>query len=230
MRSVVDICKNALWGSCQTRGFCAAGGNLTVTVHSIVDSQWGLSAGELAVEEAISSGMQPPLQTCRALLLDVSYRPIDILSWQRAMMLSMLSKAEVLEWHDGISVRSARQNHPIPAVLKVGLFLGKRAAPLSATRRNVMERDDGTCQYCAAPADTIDHVIPSSRGGKWEWTNLVAACSRCNSRKAANAPAEAGMRLKRMPVAPCGYGMHVNKRLGQYAHTDAPPQWAGYVR
>ncbi len=32
---------------------------------------------------------------------------------------------------------------------------------------------------------TIDHVMPKSRGGEKSWTNLVAACKKCNQKKVA---------------------------------------------
>jgi 5-methylcytosine-specific restriction endonuclease McrA len=50
-------------------------------------------------------------------------------------------------------------------------------------------------------ADSIDHVMPRSRGGGHEWTNLAAACRRCNLTKRDRTPEEAGMRLLR-PCAP----------------------------
>lgn len=39
------------------------------------------------------------------------------------------------------------------------------------------------CRYCEAPAQTIDHVWPRSRGGDDHPNNLVPACSQCNSTK-----------------------------------------------
>lgn len=39
------------------------------------------------------------------------------------------------------------------------------------------------CHYCGEPAETIDHVIPKSRGGTDEPGNLVPACRRCNASK-----------------------------------------------
>jgi len=34
------------------------------------------------------------------------------------------------------------------------------------------------CRYCSSRENlTIDHVIPISRGGKWEWENLVRKSS-----------------------------------------------------
>jgi 5-methylcytosine-specific restriction endonuclease McrA len=39
------------------------------------------------------------------------------------------------------------------------------------------------CAYCADPADTLDHVLPRSRGGLTVEENLVPACGRCNGAK-----------------------------------------------
>ena len=51
-------------------------------------------------------------------------------------------------------------------------------------RRYILARDNFTCQYCMAPANTVDHVNPVSKGGEiLNPENLVAACVSCNSRK-----------------------------------------------
>jgi 5-methylcytosine-specific restriction endonuclease McrA len=51
-------------------------------------------------------------------------------------------------------------------------------------RRAVLERDHWTCRYCRKPADTVDHVVPLSRGGApLDTNNLVACCRSCNGRK-----------------------------------------------
>lgn len=39
------------------------------------------------------------------------------------------------------------------------------------------------CAYCADPADTLDHVLPRSKGGLTVAENLVPACRRCNGAK-----------------------------------------------
>lgn len=46
-------------------------------------------------------------------------------------------------------------------------------------------RQGRLCQYCDGAADTIDHVVPLVRGGTNFEGNLVPACRRCNSSKAA---------------------------------------------
>jgi 5-methylcytosine-specific restriction endonuclease McrA len=50
----------------------------------------------------------------------------------------------------------------------------------------ILRDQDGRCFWCAESADlTIDHVIPVSRGGRHEVSNIVGACRRCNSSKGA---------------------------------------------
>lgn len=42
---------------------------------------------------------------------------------------------------------------------------------------------DAPCSYCGAAADTTDHLVPLSAGGRHCVENIVAACKPCNSRK-----------------------------------------------
>ncbi|MFC5988152.1 HNH endonuclease [Marinicrinis lubricantis] len=37
--------------------------------------------------------------------------------------------------------------------------------------------------WCGNPATTVDHMIPSSKGGSDLPQNLLASCSECNSRR-----------------------------------------------
>lgn len=52
-------------------------------------------------------------------------------------------------------------------------------------RTLVFLRDHFMCQYCGTRSDTLhcDHRHPYSRGGSDDFSNLVAACPRCNLRK-----------------------------------------------
>jgi 5-methylcytosine-specific restriction endonuclease McrA len=77
---------------------------------------------------------------------------------------------------------------------------------LRANRRNLLLRDENTCQYCGKsmpPSQlSVDHVVPTSRGGSGRsWENQVIACRRCNGRKGNRLLSEAGMRLVRSPRA-----------------------------
>lgn len=68
---------------------------------------------------------------------------------------------------------------------------GSETAPRRATRRRreVFERSRGMCHYCRAPLQLlgpwhVEHMMPRALGGSDEAVNLVAACVRCNLRKA----------------------------------------------
>jgi hypothetical protein len=47
----------------------------------------------------------------------------------------------------------------------------------------ILKMHDYCCAYCGSPANTVDHIIPRSKGGTDHLENLVAACSRCNYSK-----------------------------------------------
>jgi 5-methylcytosine-specific restriction endonuclease McrA len=49
---------------------------------------------------------------------------------------------------------------------------------------------------------TLDHVLPKSRGGTNEWTNLVTCCSKCNRDKDNKTPDEAKMPMKKPAYEP----------------------------
>jgi len=55
----------------------------------------------------------------------------------------------------------------------------------SVIRQRIFERDDFTCQYCGHRGCRLecDHVIPVSRGGAHDDSNLVTACFDCNRSK-----------------------------------------------
>jgi len=64
------------------------------------------------------------------------------------------------------------------------------------TYRKVRRRDK-VCVYCGAgPAETVDHIIPKSKGGTNRQTNLVGCCKECNQKKADMTLEEAGMSIK----------------------------------
>lgn len=67
-------------------------------------------------------------------------------------------------------------------------------------------RDDYRCQYCGVEFSvkelTLDHVVPASKKGRKDWTNMVTACRKCNHRKANRTPLAAGMPLLSEPRVP----------------------------
>ena len=45
----------------------------------------------------------------------------------------------------------------------------------------------------------MDHVKPVSKGGLWEWSNLVTACNKCNGKKGSKTLKQLGWKLKKIP-------------------------------
>ncbi|XP_030453052.2 uncharacterized protein LOC115674707 isoform X2 [Syzygium oleosum] len=141
----------------------------------------------------------------RGLVLDLSYRPVNVVCWRRAICLEFMEKADVLEYYDQ-TVNSPSGSFYIPAVLRVPHLLQvvkRRRVKSNLSRKNILYRDSYTCQYCSSGENlTIDHVLPISGGGEWTWENLVTACSKCNSKKGQKTIEEANMKLLKTPKAP----------------------------
>ena len=105
-------------------------------------------------------------------------------------------------------------DYPAPLVIRIPVLMRhwQSSAP---TRRAVFIRDNFTCAYCGKIVKdsevTVDHIVPKSRGGKWEWTNLVTCCSECNQKKGSKTPEEAGMVLLYKPKKPSGFQIALNR-------------------
>lgn len=68
--------------------------------------------------------------------------------------------------------------------------------PISQSKKwLVHKRFDNTCVYCGSPSEEVDHVIPVSRGGTNDFSNLVASCQRCNRVKSDRTLAELGWEM-----------------------------------
>ncbi|MCY4260594.1 MAG: HNH endonuclease [Rhodobacteraceae bacterium] len=141
-----------------------------------------------------------------ALVLNADYRPLSyfplsLWSWQDAIRATFLDRVGVVEEYDSIARSpSVEFKRPSVVVLKRYIKPIRRAA---FTRFNLFLRDEFTCQYCGRNSElTFDHVIPKSRGGLTEWTNVVAACTHCNLKKGSALPDECGISLRRIPMQP----------------------------
>lgn len=137
-----------------------------------------------------------------ALVLNATYEPLCVVPLRRAVVLVLAEKAVVVEAGPQV-MHSERLTVPIPSVVRLARYVRvpyRREVPL--TRRAVLERDGHSCVYCGVRADTIDHVRPRSRGGLHVWTNVVAACARCNHRKGDRLLHELGWHLAHPPVQP----------------------------
>src|SRR5256714_14069114 len=139
-----------------------------------------------------------------ALVLNSTYEPLCVVSSRRAVVLVLTEKAIAVEAGEE-ELHSARRTLFVPAVVKLTRFVRvPYRAQVPLTRKAVFARDGGRCVYCGAPATSIDHVVPRSRGGLHVWENVVSACRRCNHLKADRVISELGWRVRPAPRAPSG--------------------------
>lgn len=135
-------------------------------------------------------------------MLNATFEPLGIVSSRRALLLVLATRA-VLVHDTGAVFHSERATYPEPSVVRLARYVRvPHDRTVAVNRRTVFARDGHRCQYCDSPAESIDHVLPRSRGGLHVWDNVVAACRRCNTRKEDRLPHEAGLVLRRAPVAP----------------------------
>ncbi|NEO82795.1 MAG: HNH endonuclease [Spirulina sp. SIO3F2] len=125
---------------------------------------------------------------------------------RRAIILLITGKAEPLDWYStqAWEVRAPKFVLKVPVHIRLTTNRSDRAwKPPAVSRREVLRRDQHTCQYCGAQRQlTLDHVLPRAQGGRHTWDNVVAACAPCNGRKGPRTPEQARMPLHRKPKAP----------------------------
>jgi 5-methylcytosine-specific restriction endonuclease McrA len=147
----------------------------------------------------------------RCLALNASFEPLTMVPVRRALRLVIEGKAEIVEAEGVDVVRSERLVLPKPAIIRLVKFVHvPRRFRRQVTNIFLFARDHYSCQYClrnqaelrARECLTRDHLVPISRGGTNEWTNVVTACSTCNTRKGNRLPEECGMHPHTHPHEP----------------------------
>jgi 5-methylcytosine-specific restriction endonuclease McrA len=165
------------------------------------------------------------------LVLNRNWTAVRVVSARRAFALLYTNHAEVIDTADEafdvldfdgwLELSRKRSRHPsahddfvrtpklavlVPRVIRLVAYDKVPKREVKFNRRNIMARDEHRCQYCGKRLSvsqlSIDHVVPKSRGGKSSWTNVVAACNPCNTRKGGRMPWEASMKLRKAPSAP----------------------------
>ncbi len=154
--------------------------------------------GERSPSQAASGVLASPV-----LVLNLNYVPINVSTARRAIILLGKGKAELLENHRG-QVRTVSTVIDVPSIIRLAYLVKRPFAPRKLSKKEIFLRDKYTCQYCGTKSQqlTLDHVVPRRQKGAHTWENVVAACSKCNLRKAGFTPEEAKMKLFREPRAP----------------------------
>jgi len=137
-------------------------------------------------------------------------------------------RAESIETN-GYMVRSPNHTFELPAVIRILKMVKKtRRKSITFNRKNILRRDNYTCQYCGDIENTltVDHVYPKSRGGESSWTNVVIACKPCNVKKGNQTPSEKGMHLFKQPFKPDFYWPYFHVPSGPSTHLEI---WRKYL-
>lgn len=140
----------------------------------------------------------------QVLVLNQTYEPLQFCEPRRAVVLILSGKAEQLE-HSNSVFRSPSISVVVPSVIRLLAYIRRPyLRTVSFNKRNIMKRDNFTCQYCGGNGHpmTIDHIIPKSHGGKTLWENVVCCCAACNLRKANKTLKATAMKLIRQPTRP----------------------------
>jgi 5-methylcytosine-specific restriction endonuclease McrA len=162
------------------------------------------------------------------LALNASFEPLTMVPLRRALRLVIDGKAEIIEADADRVVRSERLTLPRPAVIRLMRFIHvPRRFRRQVTNTFLFARDRYRCQYCGRlqielkPRESLtrDHLVPLSRGGANDWTNVVTACSPCNTKKANNLPSEIGMHPMHAPVEP--HFVHLSWAVRRLTATQA---------
>ena len=167
----------------------------------------------------------------KALVLSPWMAPHKTYDWPKSVCAVLSGDVDVLEeYEETISAPSLTMR--IPAVLRLRKHLAKVKKNPKFSRGNIYQAFKYRCAYCGekrkAKDLTYDHVLPRSRGGRTDWSNIVPACAGskgCNSRKDNRTPEEAGMKLLVHPRQP-----HELPLVGVIALPKiVPVEWEPYL-
>lgn len=161
----------------------------------------------------------------KCLELNSSYLPTKIINSDRAYILHLKGNAEIIANHpETFGLVNPDYEIYRPSVIRVKKFFQGKIHNVKFSRENVFRRDDYTCVYCGKRDKkdcTLDHVHPTSRGGKDSFENCVTACMKCNREKDNLTVAEWG-REHPNPKRP-----HFLLLLGNIEHI--PEEWKTFL-
>lgn len=160
----------------------------------------------------------------RVLVLNLDHSPVAVVPVQKAIVLCLLEKANILSTYELLQIRTVDRSFDYPAVIRLTHYKNIPFRGVLLNRNNLFKRDNGECQYCGSKKHlTIDHIIPKSKGGKTTWSNLITACNRCNVNKGDKTPEQAGLELRSEPFKPS-----LSYFLAEYAERQAE-EWLPFL-
>ncbi len=160
----------------------------------------------------------------RTLILNSTFQPLSVASAKRSVSLLLSNKINVIK-ESKIEIRSENKIIKIPKVALLTYYVkAPYARRVALNRSNIFIRDFNTCQYCGNNAESIDHIIPKSKGGEHVWSNVVACCKKCNLIKADKLLNQTILKLKHFPTKPEG-----NFWIKTIIGSNPDPAWEEYL-
>jgi len=163
------------------------------------------------------------------LLINFNYEPLNFITEKRALKLYFKNKVDVISnWQQGITYSGGE--FKIPSILKLKKYIKRYIHNPIYSKYNLVLRDKSICQYCnkliTGKNLTLDHIIPISRGGKSNYTNVVVSCFNCNNNKGNRTPEESNMPLLKKPEKPnFSFIDYFEDKLNGCWHED----WKDYI-
>jgi 5-methylcytosine-specific restriction endonuclease McrA len=159
------------------------------------------------------------------LVLNANFEPINVCDTRRAIGLILNEKANLVLNGRGW-IRSVSHTFPRPSIIRLTKMVRRPRPNVKLTKREILRRDDFTCQYCGERYTTltIDHVMPRHMGGEHTWENLVTACPACNHHKGGRTIEQTHMRLLRPPAAPPSTAHYIFAR-----HLKENTEWLPFI-
>lgn len=167
------------------------------------------------------------LSSLPALVLNGDFRPLNLfplstLNWEDTIKVVVKGHVTVVAEYERL-IRSPSVTMRLPSVIAMRKY-EKIKDRASFTRTNVFLRDRFRCQYCGEETSlTFDHVVPRSKGGQTNWTNIVAACDACNLMKGS----KQDMQPMKVPREPTPAELLALKRA--YLPKVLHPTWVDYL-
>lgn len=136
------------------------------------------------------------------LVLNYDYTPLNVTTTRRGFILVDKGKAEIVK-SDENPITTGFNTYVRPLIIRLLTYIKHKTRKVRVNRSRVYRRDNHECVYCGSKKQlTLDHVIPKSRGGTNEWSNLVTCCFKCNLKKGNRTPEEANMVMRVKPYTP----------------------------
>ena len=183
----------------------------------------------------------------KVLVLDRGYQPVHVISVKGAICLLFREVGKIIdqdwgsysleEWIEESKereiskpIRTPRYTFDAPDIILLNFYVKKNLPTIKCNKSNICLRDDWTCGYCLKKMSqrdcTIDHIIPTSLGGKTEWDNVVISCGKCNNKKSNKTIEETGMELKADIYTP-SWSKQILKR---YIKDNSEHPWLSFIR